>query len=238
MTCVWAGWMTKSPATSPNGQSGAGMKRTNHYDVAFDAYLRRAGVPFVVVDEARRARLNQVSLKSLDFIVTAPGNRNLLVDVKGRQFPSGSSCGPARPARIAGESNSARIAGDSKPARIAGEPRRSGHLWENWATKDDLDSLLRWQEVFGDGFRAMLVFAYELVNARTDDEQTALPESHDAVRRGGVFPFRDRVYSFFGVWADEYKTAMHARSQSWETVSVPSREYRDLRIPVAELLGC
>jgi hypothetical protein len=198
------------------------MKRSNHYDVAFDAYLRRAGVPFVVVDEARRARLNQVSLKSLDFIVTAPangsaGNRNLLVDVKGRQFPSGSSCGASRG---------------------TGESKRSGHLWENWATKDDLDSMLRWQEVFGDGFRAMLVFAYDLINVRPDGDRTVLPESHDAVRRGGIFPFRDRVYSFFGVWADEYKTAMHARSQSWETVSVPSREYRDLRIPVAELLGC
>jgi hypothetical protein len=196
------------------------MKRSNHYDAAFDAYLRRAGVPFVVVDEARRARLNQVSLKSLDFIVTAPGNRNLLVDVKGRQFPSGSSCGGAQ------------------PAGVTGEPKRSGHLWENWATRDDLDSMLRWQEVFGDGFRAMLVFAYDLVNARPDGERTVLPESHDAVRRGGVFPFRDRVYSFFGVWADEYRTAMHARSQSWETVSIPSRDYRDLRIPVAELLGC
>ena len=50
------------------------MKRTNHYDAAFEAYLRHVGVPFVVVDEARRARLNLVSLKSMDFIVTAPGN--------------------------------------------------------------------------------------------------------------------------------------------------------------------
>jgi hypothetical protein len=71
-------------------------KRTNHYDAAFEAYLRRARVPFVVVDEARRARLNQLSLKSMDFIVTAPGNRNLLVDVKGRQFPSGRGPESAR----------------------------------------------------------------------------------------------------------------------------------------------
>ncbi len=60
-----------------------------------------------------------------------------------------------------------------------------------------------------------------------------MPSAHAA-----PFFFRGRFYSFFGVWADEYKTAMHARSQSWETVSVPSREYRDLRISVAELLRC
>jgi hypothetical protein len=183
-------------------------KRTNHYDAAFEAYLRRAGVPFVVVDEARRARLNQVSLKSMDFIVTAPGNRNLLVDVKGRQFPSG--CGRRGPRAGA------------------------GHKWENWATKDDLDSLLRWQDVFGDGFRAMLVFAYDLLDARAAHDLA----KQAGVRAGGVFFHRGHVDSFFGVWADEYQTAMHARSQSWETVSVSSREFRDLRIPVAELLGC
>ncbi len=187
-------------------------KRTNHYDAAFEAYLRRARVPFVVVDEARRARLNQVSLKSMDFIVTAPGNHNLLVDVKGRQFPSGR--GPDRP---------------QPPA-----PKRVGHKWENWATKDDLDSLLRWQDVFGQGFRAMLVFAYELL----DPQAAADPAAGMNVGPDGPFCYRDRAYSFFGVWVDEYRVAMHARSQSWETVSVPSREYRDLRIPFAELLGC
>ncbi len=187
-------------------------KRYNHYDAAFEAYLRRAGVPFVVVDEARRARLNQVSLKSMDFIVTAPGNRNLLVDVKGRRFPSG--CGPER--------------------------ARAGHKWENWATKDDLDSLCRWQEVFGDGFRSMLVFAYDLLDAQAADDLAAdVGIGSGAEGAGaGAFFHRGRVYAFFGVWADEYQTAMHARSQSWETVSVPSREYRDLRIPVAELLRC
>jgi hypothetical protein len=176
-------------------------KRSNHYDAAFEGYLRSAGVPFVVVDEAR---LNQVSLKSMDFIVTAPGNRNLLVDVKGRQFPSG--CGT--------------------------QGARGGHKWENWATKDDIDSLLRWQDVFGEGFRAMLVFAYDLI------ESSATADLGGVLGSRGPFLFRDRSYAFFGVWADEYRTAMHTRSQSWETVSVRSHEYRDLRIPVAELLGC
>jgi hypothetical protein len=200
---------------SPGAIRNAVMaKRTNHYDAAFEAYLRRVGVPFVVVDEARRARLNQVSLKSMDFIVTAPGSQNLLVDVKGRRFPSG--CGPER--------------------------TRPGHKWENWATKDDIDSLLRWQEVFGSGFRSMLVFAYDLLDARAADELAADvgidPRDHIGAGAAGAFFHRGRVYSFFGVWTDEYKTAMHARSQSWETVSVPSRQYRDLRIPVAELLRC
>jgi hypothetical protein len=216
------GWTNVAAVFERPAGRGA-MKRTNHYDAAFEAYLRHVGVPFVVVDEARRARLNQVSLKSMDFIVTAPSSHNLLVDVKGRHFPSG--CGPDR--------------------------GRAGHKWENWATKDDLDSLLRWQEVFGDGFRSMLIFAYELLDAGSADDlaaddvaneaASAAAKEGEARRSSGhaaPFFFRGRFYSFFGVWADEYKTAMHARSQSWETVSVPSREYRDLRISVAELLRC
>jgi hypothetical protein len=185
-------------------QQGLMAKRTNHYDAAFEGYLRHARIPFVVVDEARRAMLNQVSLKSMDFIVTTPPpkSQNLLVDVKGRRFPSG-------------------IAAGSTP-----KSGRAGHKWENWATKDDIDSLLRWQEAFGADFRSMLVFAYEIVDARAINDL------------GSPFFYRGRAYSFFGVWADEYQTAMHARSESWETVSVRSREYRELRVPVAELLRC
>jgi len=47
-------------------------------------------VPYVAVDEARRSLLsNGASIKSLDFIVSAPLQIAWLVDVKGRRFPSG-----------------------------------------------------------------------------------------------------------------------------------------------------
>jgi hypothetical protein len=172
------------------------VKRTNHYDVAFEEYLRGTRTPYVAVDEQRRARLADVSLKSMDFIVTSRRYQNLLVDVKGRRFPSG------------------------------GDGAGAGHKWENWATEDDIESLLRWQQVFGNGFRSMLLFAYEIVDLRFAREL------------GRAFPHRGRLYSFFGVWADQYHLAMHPRSASWETVSLPSSNYRDLRIPIAELLEC
>ena len=64
--------------------------RDNHYEAAFEEYLRSRGVPYVAVDEARRSLLGDgTSLKSLDFIVSAPGKTSWLVDVKGRRFPSG-----------------------------------------------------------------------------------------------------------------------------------------------------
>jgi len=63
--------------------------RDNHYEAAFEAYLRQHRVPYVAVDESRRALMSGGSLKSLDFIVSPPGECTWLVDVKGRRFPSG-----------------------------------------------------------------------------------------------------------------------------------------------------
>ena len=166
--------------------------RGNHYDAAFEAFLRTRRTPYVAVDEQRRALLEQQSLKSMDFIVYSPRTANLLVDVKGRRFPSGDP--------------------------------DSGHKWENWATAEDLPALLKWQEVFGDDFRAILVFAYHVVS--------------DAARGNfqDLFAFRDKEYAFYGVWADQYRQAMHTRSESWQTVSVPSGVFRDLRVPIGDFL--
>lgn len=166
--------------------------RGNHYDAAFEAFLRTRRTPYVAVDEQRRALLEQQSLKSMDFIVYSQKGANLLVDVKGRRFPSGDP--------------------------------ESGHRWENWATAEDVPALLKWQEVFGNDFRAMLVFAYHIVS---DAERGKFD---------GLFAFRDREYAFYGVWADDYREAMQTRSESWQTVSVPSGAFRELRSPIVEFL--
>ncbi|MBN2584448.1 MAG: HYExAFE family protein [Planctomycetes bacterium] len=63
------------------------MKRTIHYEAAFESFLRERGTPYVAVDEAKRALFGGVSLKSFDFVVYSSSGVNLLVDVKGRKFP-------------------------------------------------------------------------------------------------------------------------------------------------------
>lgn len=66
--------------------------RDNHYEAAFEAYLRSRGIPYVAVDEARRSVLaSGQSIKSLDFIVSAGRLGAWLIDVKGRRFPSGDT---------------------------------------------------------------------------------------------------------------------------------------------------
>ena len=71
-------------------------KRDNHYEAAFEAYLQWHRLCYVAVDETRRAFLGATRVKNLDFIVYGECGARLLVDVKGRRFPTGS----ARPRRV------------------------------------------------------------------------------------------------------------------------------------------
>lgn len=114
------------------------MKAHVHYEAAFHDYLQLVRIPFVAVDEAKRAAFRDAKLKSFDFIVYSQTRPNWLVDVKGRRFAARAGKGKT-------ESGNAS---QRKPS------------WENWATQADLDGLSQWQQVFGPEFRAMLVFAY------------------------------------------------------------------------------
>jgi hypothetical protein len=109
-------------------------KRDNHYEAAFEAWLRWLAVPYVAVDESHRATAvrnqhNVRTLKSLDFIVSPRGGAaSWLVDVKGRRFPT------------------------------AGR-----QYWRNWSTVDELESLAGWEALLGPRAGGLLVFAYNVV---------------------------------------------------------------------------
>jgi hypothetical protein len=72
------------------------MDRGNHYEAAFEAYLRDRRLGYVAVDESRRASLDDEPVKSIDFIVYGLDGARLLVDIKGRQFPGGNQEKPRR----------------------------------------------------------------------------------------------------------------------------------------------
>ena len=73
------------------------MDRANHYETAFEAYLRDRRLGYVAVDESRRSSLDDEPVKSIDFIVYGQGGARLLVDVKGRNFPGGK---PGKPRQV------------------------------------------------------------------------------------------------------------------------------------------
>lgn len=170
-------------------------QRRIHYEAAFEDYLRSRGLPCVPVDEAKKAVFGQISLKSFDFVVYSERGPNLLVDVKGRKFP------------------------DSIPGR-----KRGGKAWENWITRDDVEGLIEWQGVFGEGFRAMLVFAYWLQGP---------PQRSPFV---DVHFYREHHYAFSAIPLDEYVRLAKPRSRKWQTLGVNSRDFAATARDIAEFL--
>jgi hypothetical protein len=162
--------------------------RAIHYEAAFEAFLRDRKIPYVAVDEAKRALFANARLKSFDFVVYSKTGSNLLVDVKGR------SC-----------------------------RNRTGRTgFESWSTEQDVNDLMQWEQVFGEGFTAVLTFVYWI-------EPPLTPEP-------GMFLHRDRWYLLMGVNLAEYRNHMRRRSAKWATVSLPAQEFRLLARPLESWL--
>lgn len=67
------------------------MKFHVHYEAAFQKYLQTRQIPYVAVDESKRAAFRDAKLKSFDFIVYSEGESNWLIDIKGRRWAARSS---------------------------------------------------------------------------------------------------------------------------------------------------
>jgi hypothetical protein len=106
-----------------------------------------------------------------------------------------------------------------------GKNSRGRRPWENWVTTDDLDGLARWQEMFGPGFRAVLVFAYA-----EPPPVFGLPPGE------GAFELRGRFYRFWGVAHDDYVDHLRSRGPAWKAVAMARAEFRRRVRPLSEWL--
>lgn len=97
-----------------------------------------------------------------------------------------------------------------------------GRGYQSWATERDVEDLMQWQQVFGEGFVAVLAFLYWI-------DPPLLPER-------GVFEFRDRSYLLMGIDLAEYRDHMRRRSAKWETVSLTAESFRQLARPLESWL--
>jgi hypothetical protein len=163
--------------------------RNVHYEAAFEAFLRDKAIPYVAVDEAKKALFANAKLKSFDFVVYSKTGPNLLIDVKGRQFRNGGG----------GASSSGK------------------RSFESWTTERDVEDLMQWEQVFGEGFKALLTFIYWI-------DAPLTPEP-------GMFEHRDRWYLLMGIALDEYRNHMRRRSPKWETVCLGAEDFRQLARP-------
>ncbi len=162
--------------------------RSIHYEAAFEAFLRERRVPYVAVDETKKALFANAKLKSFDFVVYSRNGPNLLVDVKGRK------------------------------ALDAGSPAG----FQTWTGEQDVRDLMEWEQVFGDGFKAVLSFVYWI-------NPPLMPQP-------GMFAYRDRWYWIMGIDLAEYRSNMRRRSPRWETVCLPASEFQSLARPLESWL--
>ncbi|MCX5659134.1 MAG: HYExAFE family protein [Planctomycetota bacterium] len=167
-------------------------QRRFHYELAFEHYLRAKAIPYVAVDEAKRAMAGKApagNLKSFDFVVYSKSGPNLLVDVKGRKHAG-----------------------------------KSGRSLQNWVTKDDIDGLSRWAEIFGRDFTSAFVFMFWCEGQPPD----ALFQE--------MFEFNARWYAVLAIRLSDYRGQQRPRSAKWGTVSVPSRFFNETALPLEKLL--
>jgi hypothetical protein len=109
---------------------------------------------------------------------------------------------------------------DVKGRQVRDRSTRKG--FETWATEQDVNDLMQWEQVFGDGFKAMLIFIYWI-------EAPLAPET-------GMFEHRDRWYLLMGIDLAEYRNHMRRRSVKWETVALPVEDFRQLARPIESWL--
>lgn len=194
-------------------------QRRHHYERAFEQYLLDRRLPYLAVDEARRAILpdgarlaahlpasdqgpeRPLKIKSFDFVVYG-SRRHLLVEIKGRKIVR-----RPRPA-------------PNHSAETDPKPTTPGRL-ESWVTLDDVESLSSWQRLFGPGYAAVFVFLYWC------DEQPPAALFQE------IFPAHDRWYAVRAVTLDDYTAAMTTRSPRWRTVHLPTALFERLSHPFA-----
>lgn len=203
-------------------------QRRHHYEHAFEEFLRSRRIPYVAVDEAKKALIpdgqawNVVegeaggavkrSLKSFDFVLYGEGS-NLLVEVKGRRI---SPVRRNRPARATSPDED--LLGPLRSDRPMPPPRRS--RLDSWVTLEDVESLSRWERLFGPEFEAAFVFVYWC----DDQPPDALFDE--------IFDHAGRWYSLRAVTLREYAAAMKTRSPRWRTVHIPIAAFDRISRPL------
>ena len=58
----------------------------NHYERAFESWLRDNHIKYVAVDEQKRATFARSRIKSFDFLLCPPNGPVIIAEVKGRSF--------------------------------------------------------------------------------------------------------------------------------------------------------
>ncbi len=111
------------------------MSRRTHYELAFEAYLDRQELSYVIVEEMKRAVPGRPGIKLFDYIVYSNGGTNYLVDVKGRKV-SGQT--RTRDSGLETWVTAADLEGLSEWTAVFGSGFQAGFLFAHWLNRQSV----------------------------------------------------------------------------------------------------
>ena len=120
--------------------------------------------------------------------------------------------------------NAQIIIAEVKGRRFKGTSLAKLAGFECWVTADDVEGLVKWQQILGEGHQAVFVFAYKIENIDVDFDGMA------------AFEFDANRYLFFCVKLDDYRRFMKRRSPKWRTVTLPAEKFRYCAVHIDEFL--
>lgn len=222
------------------------MQRRHHYEQAFEDYLRQRRVPYVAVDEARKALLPEghqlrvidpvdaahaattgteppaKSIKSFDLVIyPAIADRTSAASTDNLLVEvKGRRIAPRALRRLRDEQPHLPMTSAATSTR--GRPKSR---LDSWATEDDIRSLQIWETLFGPGFAAVLVFVYWC------EEQPPEPLFEE------IFEYHGRWYAVRAIRVRDYAARMRPRSLRWRTVHLSQMDFDQLSGPLCSTGG-
>lgn len=180
-------------------------QRRHHYESAFESYLRSRRIPYIAVDEARKTLLP-----------AAP--------------PSGTSISDAGPDALKSfdfvvYAETGNLLIDVKGRAAARSRRAREPRLESWVTEEDVQSMTRWEALFGSDFRAAFAFIY------CQDEQPPDAQFDE------IFEDHGRWYAVRLVYLSDYSRHMKPRSPRWRTLDIAPGDFHRIGGPLCRPQG-
>ena len=170
-------------------------QRRHHYEAAFEHLVRSRRIPYIAVDEAKKSLLPSSDAQPRWTLDPAQSIKSFDFVIYGR--------------------------GSNLLVEVKGRRLTQSGRKECWVTQDDVDSLTRWQTLFGPEFEAVFVFLYAC------DAQPADALFADIFEHAGTW------YSVTCVSLSDYARHMKPRSERWRTVDLSQPDFRRLERPLA-----
>jgi len=187
-----------------------------HYENAFEGYLQQYRLPYVAVDQAKKAVFADVQLKSFDFIVYPRQNPALLIDVKGRKFPRNQF-----DKGLWGQNwvTNHDIEGLARWQNIFGKDYRALFVFAYWLC----DNIQAPPHTPPTGPNPL----------NPPNRPTPPPKTNHLFET--IYNHNHRDYFFAAAQLDAYRNRMKPRSAKWNTVYVPARHFRQLVRPFGQV---